>query len=168
MFTLAEGVDWLRRAKLVQSMDVALATLADLQARSPHPRGQRCCLLFSGLMAATVPASLLSECTRPGNRSFADDLLIRLCTVAGTHNSQIAWTLRLSAQPLTVPMVPAEGAPAVRRGRQRRGPQRRGRRAGRRPADRRPRRAGGDRGDRAPAGALSGFCNRALLISCSR
>ena len=33
MFTLAEGVEWLRRAKLVQSMDAALATLADLQAR---------------------------------------------------------------------------------------------------------------------------------------
>ncbi len=34
MFTLAEGVEWLRRAKLAPTMDAALATLADLQARS--------------------------------------------------------------------------------------------------------------------------------------
>ena len=34
MFTLAEGVEWLRRAKLSPGMDAALATLADLQARS--------------------------------------------------------------------------------------------------------------------------------------
>ena len=32
MFTLAEGVEWLRRAKLAPTMDAALAALADLQA----------------------------------------------------------------------------------------------------------------------------------------
>ena len=32
MFTLAEGVEWLRRAKVAPTMDAALATLADLQA----------------------------------------------------------------------------------------------------------------------------------------
>ena len=176
MFTLAEGVEWLRRAKLVQSMDAALATLADLQARcirllSPagcqnSDSGHLRLLCHLGLHADGAAHPLLARgrwgCTTSGwfprvvrglRRTTASSTSWALCILETLQKALLGTPIPRFTGPCAEAVgVCAEGAPAVRRRWQRRGPQRRGRGPERRPTDGRPLGASSDRRHGAPAG----------------